>query len=133
MTTFRCSVGLCLLLLPMPVSAQEAGITARTPLEAIVLGDLQMAQSHLEGLAKTDWSARGAVVTDLLAAGFTPDRGLPGCEFYGYHRRTSEAGAARSVQIAMCKSGKSMVLVQDVLPPEKRGGGMSQLRERNDQ
>ena len=133
MTIFRCSVGLCLLLLPRPVSAQEAGITPRTPLEAIVLGDAQTAQSHLEGLAKTDWSLRGEVVTDLLAAGFTPDRGLPGCEFYGYHRRTSEAGAARSAQVAMCKSGNSMVLVQDILPPEKRGGGMSQSHERNDQ
>ncbi|WP_324827678.1 hypothetical protein [Qipengyuania zhejiangensis] len=117
----------------MAAFAQAPDLTPRSPLEAIVLGDAQAAQIHLEGLARTDWSLRGEVVADLLSAGFTPDHGTPDCAFYGYHRRTTEAGVARSVQVAMCKSGKSMVLVQDVLPPGKRGGGMSQSRQRNDQ
>ena len=133
MTIFRSSLGLTLLLLPMAALAQAPDLTPRSSLEAIVLGDSQAAQTYLEGLARGGSSSRDLVVTELLAAGFTPDRGTRDCEFYGYHRPTTEDGGARVVQVAMCKSGKSMVLVQDMLPPGRRGGGMGQSRERNDQ
>jgi len=58
------------------------------------------------------------VIAELLAAGFEPDRGTPTCSFYGYHRRTTQQGAARSVQVALCARGDPMVLVLDFLPPD---------------
>ncbi len=130
MTIFRFSAFLPALALHSAVLAQEVDLTPRSPLEAVVLGDAEAAKAHLQALADRGIASRDTVVAELLAAGFEPDSGYPGCAFYGYHRRTTQAGAARSAQVALCDSGKTMVLVLDILPPGQRGGGMSTLRER---
>lgn len=124
-----------LLLGALPAAAHPAPIdlTPRSPLEAVVLGEANAARTHLQALALQAREERGPVIAELLAAGFEPDRGMPGCDFYGYHRRTTEQGAARSVQVALCASGDPMVLVMDMLPPDRRGGGMSELRKGNEQ
>ncbi|MFO6447070.1 hypothetical protein ACLBKU_07975 [Erythrobacter sp. NE805] len=130
MTIFRSSFVLLALALPSAARAQDPDLTPRSPLEAIVLGDAVAAKAHLEALADRAIASRDMVVAELLAAGFEPDRGYPGCAFYGYHRRTTQAGAARSAQVALCDNGKTMVLVLGILPPERRGGGMSTVRGR---
>ena len=133
MTISRYSLGLAVLMLPMAAFAHEPDLTPRSPLEKIVLGDATVAKSHLEELAQAGWPSRESIVAELLEAGFTRDRGYRDCEYYGYHRRTTEAGAARSIQLALCPTGKPMVLVMDMLPPGKRGGGMGQSGERKNQ
>lgn len=134
MTIFRFSAILLALSLQSVVQAQDEDpdLTPRSPLEAVVLGDAEEAKAHLQALADRGITSRETVVAELLAAGFEPDRGYPGCAFYGYHRRTTQAGAARSAQVALCDNGKTMVLVFDMLPPGQRGGGMSTLRERQE-
>ena len=110
--------------------AQALDLSPRTPLEAILLGEAEAAKAHLEALADQGIADRDEVVAELIAAGFEPDRGYPGCAYYSYYRRTTEAGAARSAEVAFCRNGKTMVLVLDMLPPDRRGGGSSTVRER---
>lgn len=113
--------------------AKPVDLTPRSPLEAIVLGDAEAARAHLTTLAKRGKGERKAVVAELFAAGFTPDRGSPDCDFYGYYRRTTAAGAARSVQVALCATGNPVVLVLDMLPPGGNHPGFRESRKRNEQ
>lgn len=129
MTTSRFSAVLLALALPVAAQAQDADPLPRSALEAVVLGEAEVARAHLAGLALRAREERQAVVEELLAAGFEPDRGTATCDFYGYHRQTTQDGVARSVQIALCPTGDPMVLVFDTLPPGRRGGGMSELRK----
>ncbi len=133
MIIFRSSFVLLALALPSAAHAQDLDLTPRSPLEAMMLGDAVAAKAHLEALVDRGIVSRATVVAELLAAGFEPNRGYPGCAFYGYHRRTTQAGAARSAEVALCDNGKTMVLVLDMLPPGKRGGGMGTVRNREEQ
>jgi len=133
MTIFRFSFVLLASALSSAAQAQEPDLTPRSPLEAVVLGDAGAAKAHLQALADRGVASRDMVVAELLAAGFEPDRNYLGCAFYGYHRRTTLAGAARSAQVALCDNGKPMVLVLDILAPGQRGRGMSTVRERKEQ
>ncbi len=128
MTIFRSSAVLLAFALQSAAQAQDPDLTPRNPLEAVVLGEQGAAMTHLKALAERGIASRDMVVAELLAAGFEPDRGYPGCAFYGYHRRTTQAGAARSAQVALCDNGKTMVQVFDMLPPGRRGGGMGSVR-----
>ncbi len=109
-------------------AAQDVDLTPRSPLEAIVLGEAEAAKAHLTALALRARTEREGVVTELLDAGFEQSRGTPTCDFYGYYRRTADDGAARSVEIALCETGDPMVLVLDMLPRDRRGGGMGTAR-----
>jgi hypothetical protein len=115
------AAALIAVLSPVAAQAQAIDLTPRSPLEAVVLGEPEAAKAQLTTLAKRGTSERAAVVADLLAAGFLPDRGSPGCDFYGYYRRTTADGAARSVQIALCDSREPMVLFLDFFAPSKPG------------
>ena len=134
MTIFRFSAIVLALSLQSAAQAQDEDpdLTPRSSLEAVVLGDAEEAKAHLQALADRGIAARDMVVAELLAAGFEPERGYPGCAYYGYHRRTTQAGAARSAQVALCDNGKTMVLVLDMLPPGKRGGGIGSSPEREE-
>ena len=112
---------LALCVQPAVALAEPLDLAPRTSLEAIVLGDAAAAKAHLEALAQRGKTDRAAVVEELLAAGFAPDRGTPKCDFYGYHRKTTTDGAARSAQVALCASGEPMVLVLDFFAPGKSG------------
>ena len=118
MTIFRFSLWLAATLTPTALYAQQLDLSARSPLEAVVLGEAEAAKAHLTALALRAREDREAVVAELLAAGFEPDRGSKNCDFYGYHRRTTQQGTARSVQVALCAKGEPMVLVLDFLPSD---------------
>jgi hypothetical protein len=120
---------LALCVQPAVAQAELLELAPRTALEAVVLGDATAAKAHLEALAERGKTDRAAVVEELLAAGFEPDRGTPKCDFYGYHRKTTTVGAARSAQVAMCSTGKNMVLVLDMLAPGTGGTGSGEMRK----
>ena len=126
---FLVAGALTLSVLPVAGQAEPLSLVPRSALEAIVLGDATQAKAHLEALAGRERAERDAVVGELLAAGFAPDRGTPECDFYGYYRNTTIEGAARSVQVALCSSGKPMVLVLDMLAPGAGGTGFSEHRK----
>ena len=129
MTIFRFSALVALALLPATVLGQSLDITPRSPLEAIVLGDTEIARAHLTAMAERGRTERDIVVAELQGAGFVPDRGSTRCGFYGYHRRTTVEGDARSVQVALCREGAPMVLVLDFLPLSKQKS-MGQFMEK---
>ncbi len=118
MITFRFSVGFTATLFATASLAQPLELAVRSPLETIVLGEPEAAKTHLTALALRARHDRETVVAELLGAGCELDRGTPTCDFYGYFRRTTQQGAARSVQVALCASGDPMVLVLDFLPPD---------------
>lgn len=132
MTIFRYSALLIVTLLPIAALGQSLDLTPRSPLEAIVLGDAEVARTHLTALAEQGRTEREAVVTELQSAGFVLDRGSTRCDFYGYYRRTTVEGDARSAQVALCRDGAPMVLVLDFLAPAKQKS-MGQLMERKGQ
>jgi hypothetical protein len=111
-------IGVAAILVASASFAQPLELAVQSPLEKIVLGEPEAAKAHLTALALRAREDRDGVISELLAAGFKPDQGRPPCAFYGYHRVTTQQGAARSVQIALCPSGEPMVLVLDFLPPD---------------